>query len=1481
MQKLFTKRNIILAVIIALITAVFALALLLPHSAATVAHAEGNEGGNLNNNFDVSLVMDLNGKDATVSSTLTDSDMSAIETNNSRKFRARRINNSAVINLYNSKHPQATIPAGYYFLPTSHIVDSNAISVVPNLNGRTIDVIALSKTEQARFTIALGNNINNPTTTYTVSFEVKISDTFVQYSSDAGWEFQMSDVKNLLIGSALNADYSEKTPHSGSTHAELQSIKNNEAFELNLGEILKNHSLYARKSTDSEYQYSDALIMDPENTSVMWGLNSVKNLYVESVQLRYITAFQNVTRTNPTEGDTVDGLNIAANIEPLVRATLKLTTGNVRSYASSKYDGEGLTPEEQVQRFWSDTHFIEIRVRQLQDTSALNVFTLLYPVKFLPNEPQYTGISSEHLRLNVKSPYAYDISTGTYYDNTTDEPVPLEELDRSKGKASIIIRPSDLFDYSAPSDWATNSDHAIMRFVTEESDKSVANRLSITSFSGTDSEHPTALKISVLDNRNFVINLSIQYYIRTNEYSGTNQKVSLSVSGFGNYSIRLSGLRGKSEKSINVITSSVFAELIANGYQMTKAAAATEDDLKIVEVEFADNMLMLRPRANGQAKLEFEFTNTSSDVIKIVSEPFSVDINANDFFASFDSDWQAILVIVAAALGGILIIFLIVWLFLRSIHKHKQEEAATQAPVSSYIVKLNSTIAATQAQQRFAAQGPLATNGNQMLLGSSSSSGAPAADPNTLQLASGSSSSSETPDTGAPSTPASTSSESTTSTEPSGDSREELEKLIAKYISDEELLERIFTEKYEPKGMVRRTFFKSKDLQTRELEKEKTRIIERYKSPMPMDEAIRSENELKNADATAAPAAGAEPAVEEEPDLGVINLDFDVDAPLYEEPEQVKDEFSEEKIEVEVSPEEARLNELEKQNERLKKELAELKVRIDKVTGETDKNDSIIHELEEKIAKAEEENEKYAKELSDLEFKLASAKNKDKEKINRDISINEERTARNKRDIDKWKEQLEKVRGKGSTLSEIMAKLNDTKTQKDSDQEKLISDIEKARSDFEAYQDRLAKVKARQELLAKLESLNPMLVTVNTANYEIHQIDEMTAKLTKERDDLKTDIAGAKAQILHASDLDVISDLNATISNAQARLAEIEKDMTKATKRKSELNIELKTSRNTANDFCQKNEIPLEEVVSAEDAVIGNIEFEHNRVDAENARSEAEKAVASAQAVYDDLSASGDDITFIAMEIAASVKDLEDELALAQADLDDINLRMEEASEDDKLMLIVEQGEKADKVEELKQKVSDATADGAKRKMQAQTEYDEKLEAARTALDEANAEFQKACDNYDNLVNNISPLDLVESGSGIISQDQRKIEAENYKKHLEKAKAEAEQARLAADMAQKDAEKVKEDAARAAEEAKEAARLEAEAAEKARLEAEEKARQEAEAAEQARREAEEAILAAQREAEEKAEQARKEAEEAAEKARLEAEEAAEKARKEA
>ena len=968
----------------------------------------------------------------------------------------------------------------------------------------------------------------------------------------------------------------------------------------------------------------------------------------------------------------------------------------------------------------------------------------------------------------------------------------------------------------------------------------------------------------------------VEYYTLTSNFPST-VSVTISITGFGGYSVEFASLEGKHAVAYNVLTASQFASLMLDGYQMTGAESLNPDELTVVLENNTLTPNVARIAGQTRAQVRMRFTNNKSQTVTIDSNSFTIDVNAGSFFARFD-DWQAWLIIAACILGGLILILLIVWIFIHSISKHKQDELATQAPVSSYIVKLNSTIAANQAQQRMAATQALSQASNQMLLGAGPTN-TPAASPDTLQLASG-----------IPSTPGSMPLDSTPRmSEPMystpKETGEDYNALIAKYISDEELLERIFTEKYEPKGMVRRTFFKSKDLQARELEKEKNRIVERYKSPMPMDEAIMSEAESAKRDRVSTPS---EPNTQDDYAVDDYSLDFDPDSPLFS-PDQSNDAFSEEKIDIDLAPEESHLRDVERQNDILEKEIAELKARLAKVQAELDVYNGGLDELRAKIAQAEEDDVKYTKDIEDLEFKLASAKQKEKERITRDINIKEEQRARNKTELENLRRKLDGFDRNSVALTEILERLNAMQAQKDAEKQDIIAELERARADFDAYQQRLALVKARQELDAKLESLTPMLIAVNNSDYELRRLQNETAAYEKEREDLKSDVAAAKTQIMGTTDFEAIGNLNMRISDANARLSEIERDITKATKRKSELNIEFNAQRRKANDFVEKSQIPLEEVISAEDLVIGNIELADLKAIRERDVEEAEKVVAAAQAVYDDLATSAGDVTMIAMEIASNIKDIEDELAATQAELDAVNAQMEVAGDDEKLMLMVDQGDKADKVEELKERLKQANVDGTKRKMEAQSEYDSKIEGARQELDAANEELRSACAKHDDLVNNVNPLDLITSGSGVISQDQKKIEAENLKKQLEKSKNEIEQARLAAQMAQMEAEQAREDAARASDEAKAEAERKAqeaiEAAEQARLEAEQKARSEVEAAEQARLEAEAAAERAKREAEEaliaEAEAAKRKAEEEAEEAKRKAEEEAEEAKRKA
>jgi len=254
---------------------------------------------------------------------------------------------------------------------------------------------------------------------------------------------------------------------------------------------------------------------------------------------------------------------------------------------------------------------------------------------------------------------------------------------------------------------------------------------------------------------------------------------------------------------------------------------------------------------------------------------------------------------------------------------------------------------------------------------------------------------------------------------------------------------------------------------------------------------------------------------------------------------------------------------------------------VGKVETELNKAKSLEDELREKIDKAEADDAQFAKDIEDLEFQLASAKNKDKDRITRDIGIKEEKKTRNLGELEKLRAELDALLGNSERLNDVSSKLTDTQTQKSDELESVTAELEKAKAEYEAYLDRLAKVQARQALEAKIIELTPMFEAVNNSDYELRRLQAENEKQAKERESLKAEVAAAKSQILGATDFDVINDLNTKISEVNAQLSDLEKETTKTTKRKSDLNIEFNSQRRKANEFVQKNNIPLDDVINA------------------------------------------------------------------------------------------------------------------------------------------------------------------------------------------------------------------------------------------------------------------------------------------------------------
>ena len=691
--------------------------------------------------------------------------------------------------------------------------------------------------------------------------------------------------------------------------------------------------------------------------------------------------------------------------------------------------------------------------------------------------------------------------------------------------------------------------------------------------------------------------------------------------------------------------------------------------------------------------------------------------------------------------------------------------------------------------------------------------------------------------------------------------------------------------------MLKRTFDKSKDLQQRELQKEKERIREDVRNGMSIEEACKS---LKQREAESAGMAAAtqqrdsEPAVQIDP--LIVLLGFDPADPI------IADVTREEPQE-EWSDEEKKLKEAEYNNLRLRAELAIIASRAEAITAANEKTEAdaaganiALEELQFGIKEAEQK-------LDDKNTDLAVERRKSaKEALNKEIAELEAKIRADKDAISGRKAEIETANGLLARIKELLGEYSGKKEATEALVSASDGELEAARAEAQKAAELAEKARKQAALAAQLEVLNPMMFTVNTLDGEIRELAEAIEGSDDDKDSRKTAVATLQNELLSTTDSAKINEISARIKDLNKEISELDRAATANTTLKTNKGIEMAAVRRKANEFIDKESIELDDVITAEDLIIGNIALDKLLKQVEADKAAAEEAVAHWHGVCDSMTENLDaSVTEAASGVAERVKQAEDALTEAQDKLNEVNLKIELSEDDDeKLNLSMEQVTLGEEVDALTKALEDVRAEGIKANLEQRTQGEAELEAARGELERAQEDFERASARYHEVNTGVNPLDLITSGSGIISQDRKKIEAENLKKILEEQKNAIEQAKLQAQIAQQEAEKAVADAQRASEESRaeaerlaqealeraEAAREEAELARKEAAEEAERARQEAaEEAERIRREAEEKTEEARRMAEEEAERARKEAEEEAERARMAAEEEAEQARK--
>lgn len=1462
MQTKRITKKISLAALLFLCLAALALAVL---GGGALSRAQAADNGSIidyNVTPDSYIRLDVNGGVSTNESLdLTEPANTNSDPNAVQKTRTIAIKNlisqdkSAFVLKKESDNPQDALVYNYsdeYFTitptqSTNNTWENIEITAKASTNGYVGGV-----NNRPRFAMILSDD----QTTYTAIVEVSVTASIGNIPNNS----------TIYVGEQLNIDVQDESKYAPLPLA----LTNYSKVEVDLGKYLSGRKIFLADPKTSDHKVEP----DKEN-----------EFKVQKTTTGEYVTFNDISELNITGKPYVnDQINTS---EMYYTGAGQRNTAFIFTVEISSALKDKLYLDATQGKFWENEGvYFELTVlvehRRNMAESADKTFTVKIPVVFRPSKmPQ------------MRSEYKMD-----RYLNAGSSETSIEGGTSLAGYKTVRIYPEYLCDFPA-------YDKETMLFVDDlpevDSTSVVEVRRgseTVTDADGTESEK-VYYEVTGVNNGTAVVTFQVYYYLNTQLRNPNPVRerdvvverqspvsVAVTFSVYGNYSVTLT-LKGTKTHKFS-IDSKAFQTLYDDGYQITDMEVTGGEGVNaadyVAPTYNGDGTFSLRPVHNASSgTVAARVTMVNMQGRKIVLDcPIVIDMKAGDFFATWRT-WQIILFWVGIGLAAALLILLIVWLFIRSVHKNKIDELETTAPTSAYIIKLNSTIAAAQAQQRLATQGYAGPQPSQMLQLGAGPASTPAPDPNTLALG-------VTPQTQAPmySAGAPTMSYGYTTTMAPPPPQNQTTNVFVNneeiYIplSDEELLLRIYEEKFEPRGMLKRTFDKSKDLQQRELEREKERIREDVRNGMSIEEACKS---LKQREAEAAgivPSTGplnSQPAPQIDPLIAVLG--FDPSDPVIADVkrEEPQDDWTDEI---------KKLKEAEYNNQRLRAELAIIDSRIEAITAATGKTETEIADanaLIEELAQGIKESEQ---KLDDKNTDMAVERRKSaKEAIGKEIAELEEKIQSDKDAVSGKRSEAEAGNGLLVRIKEVSEEYADKKEATEALVATSDLELEAARADAQRAADLAEKARKQAMLNEQLETLDPMMLKVNTLDGEIKELVAAIEEAARDKDSAKTRVAMLQNELLSTTDSSKITELSGVIKDINKEISDLDRGVTANTTLKTNKGIEMSSVRRKANEFIDKEQIELEDVIAAEDKIIGKIAHEKLMKATEDEKATAEEQVAHWQGMCDSLVNNLDVMVMEAVaDVANRVQTAEEALAAAQAKLAETDAAIQATEDDDaKLNLTMEQMTQQEEVKRLEEELEMVRAEGIKANLECRTKGEAEIENARAELAAATDAFNRVTERFHEVSTSIDPLDLIQSGSGVISQDRKKIESENLKKILEQQKKATEEARLQAQLAQEEADRAVADAQRASEESRaEAERLAQEAlekAEEARKEAERKTQEEAdkmrEEAERLRQEAQEEIERVRQEAEE----ARRLAEEEAERARLEAQEEAERARQEA
>lgn len=335
----------------------------------------------------------------------------------------------------------------------------------------------------------------------------------------------------------------------------------------------------------------------------------------------------------------------------------------------------------------------------------------------------------------------------------------------------------------------------------------------------------------------------------------------------------------------------------------------------------------------------------------------------------------------------------------------------------------------------------------------------------------------------------------------------------------------------------------------------------------------------------------------------------------YSQPEEENCEITEEFHDSDHETEDMRLlREKMKTAASIESKIATLRSRSEKVKYELDKASRYLRDNRVVIASAETVEQKLRAELVALTSDKKTAK-RNKETVAR-VGGELENSVRTAEEL---KKSVEARSNDEKLLKEAYSYLMAEVARSERDLSFVNSDIDRLNETVGAELKRIENDNRARALMTKYAELKPLLVDANASYRAITKTDAQLNEVHAEKHDLRLKLDGLMNDLKTAYGVEETRLLSQKVSELNKKMIVLDAREEELIALKENKIAEYKSAKRKANEFLDREKYSLEDIIVAEDKVIGELEYDQLKSEYEAKKNETAARYAEAQKKYDSV----------------------------------------------------------------------------------------------------------------------------------------------------------------------------------------------------------------------------------------------------------------------